>query len=393
MLGKIAPRKPKQEEEEHKRLLASIFGRKNIYFKNTSYLSPIDGTITSIKAFRRKQPAITKESITATLRKEVDKKVIEELSTLLRGEKLPVDITAHNQLLIPAFTPITQSYITLLLEYKDDFTSSSSIINSRLHTIFAKYQEDYFKANNPIYNPPPSYITQVEITIVSHQPLQVGDKLAGRHGNKGIVTRILPDMEMPFDKHGKGMEILLNPLGVPSRMNIGQLLECYYGKYYSDLTVPPFTSPPLLEAPSKEHLTDSRTGLPFPTTITTGIAYFYKLDHLVNDKIHARSIGPYSSITQQPTKGRSSKGGQRIGEMEAWALEAYGAAYTLQEMFTIKSDDVYNRNIANDILQSRELCLNHLSLAPNSTKDLTTLMGGLALSLSTKYSSSEDMPT
>ena len=182
--------------------------------------------------------------------------------------------------------------------------------------------------------------------------------MAGRHGNKGVISRILPSEDMPFLPDGTPLDIVLNPLGVPSRMNIGQVLEVHLGmaakKKGVKVMTPVFDGANekdiqewLLEAgcseTGKTTLYDGRTGEPFDNPVTVGIMYFLKLHHLVDDKIHARSTGPYSLVTQQPLGGKAQFGGQRFGEMEVWALEAYGAAYTLQEILTVKSDDVKGR--------------------------------------------------
>ena len=198
----------------------------------------------------------------------------------------------------------------------------------------------------------------VRCYIAQKRKISVGDKMAGRHGNKGVVSRILPQEDMPFLDDGTPLDIVLNPLGVPSRMNIGQVLEVHLGFAYRKLgqkiATPVFDGAheadireALKEAGYREDgksiLTDGRTGLKFDNPVTVGVMYFLKLHHLVDDKIHARSTGPYSLVTQQPLGGKAQFGGQRFGEMEVWALEAYGAAYTLQEIVTVKSDDVVGR--------------------------------------------------
>jgi len=187
----------------------------------------------------------------------------------------------------------------------------------------------------------------------------VGDKMAGRHGNKGVVAKILPEEDMPRLPDGTPVDVVLNPLGVPSRMNLGQILETHLGWAAERLnylaSTPVFNGPPVatikeelrkagLPESGKTVLYDGRTGEPFENEVTVGFIYTMKLLHLVDDKIHARSIGPYSLVTQQPLGGKAQFGGQRFGEMEVWALEAYGAAHTLQELLTVKSDDVVGRS-------------------------------------------------
>ena len=205
---------------------------------------------------------------------------------------------------------------------------------------------------------PPGVNQLVRVYIAQKRKISEGDKMAGRHGNKGVISRILPEEDMPFLEDGTPVEIVLNPLGVPSRMNIGQILECHMGLAAKTLGISiatpvfdganePDTFAKLVEAGRPENgktiLYDGRTGDPFDHEVTVGYLYMLKLAHLVDDKIHARSIGPYSLVTQQPLGGKAQFGGQRFGEMEVWALEAYGAAYTLQEILTVKSDDVVGR--------------------------------------------------
>ncbi|NEP18540.1 MAG: DNA-directed RNA polymerase subunit beta, partial [Leptolyngbya sp. SIO4C1] len=223
---------------------------------------------------------------------------------------------------------------------------------------------------------PPGANMVVRVYVAQKRKIQVGDKMAGRHGNKGIISRILPIEDMPYLPDGTPIDIVLNPLGVPSRMNVGQVFECLLGwagenlnarfkitpfdEMYGDETSKNTTHGKLQDAaaatgkpwvfnpedPGKIQLYDGRTGDPFDRPVTVGKAYMLKLVHLVDDKIHARSTGPYSLVTQQPLGGKAQQGGQRFGEMEVWALEAFGAAYTLQELLTVKSDDMQGRNEA-----------------------------------------------
>ena len=198
----------------------------------------------------------------------------------------------------------------------------------------------------------------VRVYIAQKRKISEGDKMAGRHGNKGVISRIMPVEDMPFLPDGTPVQIVLNPLGVPSRMNIGQVLETHLGMAAKLLgfhvATPVFDGATEIEVmdtmeeagmrrDGKTVLYDGRTGEPFDNPVTVGIIYMIKLAHLVDDKIHARSTGPYSLVTQQPLGGKAQFGGQRFGEMEVWALEAYGAAYTLQEILTVKSDDVVGR--------------------------------------------------
>jgi DNA-directed RNA polymerase subunit beta len=227
-------------------------------------------------------------------------------------------------------------------------------------------------------------LEMVKVYVAAKRTLSVGDKIAGRHGNKGVIAKIMPEEDMPFLEDGTPLDICLNPLGVPSRMNVGQILETHLGWAANVLgfnaITPVFDGateddiiavteeanqhvrnrikeldekkqvPPVDEifaqvppASMKARIYDGRTGEPFDQNVTIGQIYIMKLHHLVDDKIHARSTGPYSLITQQPLGGKARTGGQRFGEMEVWALEAYGAAYTLQELLTVKSDDIEGR--------------------------------------------------
>jgi DNA-directed RNA polymerase subunit beta len=206
---------------------------------------------------------------------------------------------------------------------------------------------------------PPGVVKLVKVYVAKKRKLSVGDKVAGRHGNKGVVARIVPEEDMPYLPDGTPVEIVLNPLGVPSRMNLGQILETHLGWAANALglhvATPVFDGASISEVKDllreaglpdsgKTVLYDGKTGEPFDRPVTVGYMYMMKLSHLVDDKIHARSIGPYSLVTQQPLGGKAQFGGQRFGEMEVWALEAYGAAYALQEILTVKSDDVSGRS-------------------------------------------------
>ena len=205
---------------------------------------------------------------------------------------------------------------------------------------------------------PTGVLEMVKVYICTKRTLSVGDKMAGRHGNKGVIAKILPEEDMPFLEDGTPIQICLNPLGVPSRMNLGQILETHLGWAANKLGFRAVT--PVFDGCSEEQIRDTleeaglprtgkailydgRTGEPFDQDVTVGFMYMLKLDHLVDDKVHARATGPYSLITQQPLGGKARFGGQRFGEMEVWALEAYGAAHILQELLTVKSDDVEGR--------------------------------------------------
>jgi len=235
---------------------------------------------------------------------------------------------------------------------------------------------------------------KVQVSVAQLRKIQVGDKLAGRHGNKGVVSVILPEEDMPFLPDGTPVDIVLSPLGIISRMNIGQVLEAHLGLAVKKLGYK--VAAPSMAGPSEEmimeelkkadypvegkmQLYDGKTGLPFEQQTMVGLTYFMKLIHMVEEKMHMRSIGPYSLITQQPLGGKAQFGGQRFGEMEVWALEGYGAAYTLQEMLTIKSDDVLGRaKTYESIVNGEEIKAPHL---PESFKVLLSEIKGLGLNV------------
>jgi DNA-directed RNA polymerase subunit beta len=249
----------------------------------------------------------------------------------------------------------------------------------------------------------PGVIKRIEVEVAEVRKIQAGDKLSGRHGNKGVISKVLPEEEMPFLADGRPVDIILNPLSISSRMNIGQVLETHLGLAAKELGYLAL-SPALAGANEKDikeelkqaglpedgkvKLLDGRTGLPFAEKITVGYIYMMKLIHMVEDKIHMRSIGPYSLITQQPLGGKAQFGGQRFGEMEVWALEGYGAAYTLQEMLTIKSDDVPGRAATYEaILKGEEIKPPNI---PASFNLLVAELKSLGLSVEVKEKPKEE---
>ena len=262
---------------------------------------------------------------------------------------------------------------------------------------------------------------KIQIFIAQIRKIQVGDKIAGRHGNKGIISRILPRQDMPFLPDGTPIDIILNPLGVPSRINVGQLYECLlglaghklnrrfkilpfdemYGSEVSRILINKKLRQASIEndeawlfnpySPGKMVLLDGRTGKEFDNPITVGNAYMLKLIHLVDDKMHSRATGPYSLVTQQPLGGKAQHGGQRFGEMEVWALEGFGASFTLKELLTIKSDDMQGRNeTLNSIIKGQPI---PTSGVPESFKVLVQELRSIGLDLSTyridEFSSNE----
>ncbi len=238
----------------------------------------------------------------------------------------------------------------------------------------------------------PDVLESIKVYVVQKRKIQVGDKMSGRHGNKGVISRILPVEDMPYMPDGTPVDILLSPMGVPSRMNIGQVLEVQLGFACKKLGIK--VSTPVFDGASNEEIAqfmqkagidsdgktvlyDGQTGERFDSRIAVGVMYMIKLDHMVEDKLHARAIGPYSLVTQQPLGGKAQNGGQRFGEMEVWALEAYGAAYTLQEMLTIKSDDMVGRNKTYEaILKGDPIPKPSM---PESTRVLIKELQGLAI--------------
>jgi DNA-directed RNA polymerase subunit beta len=241
---------------------------------------------------------------------------------------------------------------------------------------------------------PPGVLKRVVVYIATKRKLSVGDKLSGRHGNKGVVARIMPEEDMPYMPDGTPVDIVLNPLGVPSRMNIGQILETTLGWAAKQLNLHIMT--PVFDGAAESEIKtmlrqanlpedgkvpmhDGHTGEQFDQKVTVGYIYMMKLIHLADEKIHARSIGPYSLVTQQPLGGKAQFGGQRLGEMEVWALEAYGAAFTLQEMLTVKSDDVAGRTRIYEAIVKGEQRLTHGT--PESFNVLVKELQGLGLDI------------
>ena len=391
LVGKITP-KSETELAPEERLLRAIFGEKAADVKDTSLTVPSGtyGIIMDVKMSSRKE--ITRSKVTPSEAKRQAKTIDDEhkkkkqdlideltesLSNVLLGEKIPLDVVnaETGEIIIPANRKITKTLLRKLAEVYDHIDIDPSPIRNKIREIIStfepKFQElelekerslDRVESGDDI---DPGIIKEVKVFIASKRKLSVGDKMAGRHGNKGVVARIVPEEDMPFLADGTPVEIVLNPLGVPSRMNVGQVLETHLGVAAKALgfkvATPVFDGIDenkireyLREAEKvdgftwtnengKSDLYDGRTGEKFDQRVVVGYIYMLKLGHLVADKIHARAVGPYSLVTQQPLGGKAQYGGQRFGEMEVWALQAYGAAYTLQELLTVKSDDVQGR--------------------------------------------------
>jgi len=385
LVGKVTP-KGETELSPEERLLRAIFGDKAGDVRDSSLKAPpgLKGVVVDTRVYFRKER--DKRA------KKKDKKRIEELKEEINREiaevvkvrfdrmveylsdTLSCEITGTHtgEVIVPAGKKWTKSLLS-----KIDFSAISfanGLCNDPEKN--AKAETVLFKANDLIAKKEdkldkeidkvvrgdelkPGVLQLVKVYVAKKRKLSVGDKMAGRHGNKGVISKILPVEELPYLPDGTPVDIILNPLGVPSRMNVGQILETHMGwaaqKLGIKIATPVFDGASYedvvdllrqaeLPTSGKIQLRDGRTGEPFDHEVTVGPIYMLKLCHLVDDKIHARSIGPYSLVTQQPLGGKSQFGGQRFGEMEVWALEAYGAAYTLQQILTVKSDDLAGRS-------------------------------------------------
>jgi DNA-directed RNA polymerase subunit beta len=384
LVGKVTP-KGETELTPEERLLRAIFGEKAGDVRDASLKAPpgMDGIVVDIKVFSRREKDDTskkheKREIARLKRqaRQEKNKIAEirdqELARILSGQYIDRLINQRGEILARKGKKVDET----LLEETDfeDVPWGSSIVKDReANETFWQQMDAAAQAIDRVEKKlekemdrvsrgdelPPGVVKLVKVYVATKRHLSVGDKVAGRHGNKGVVAKILPEEDMPYLPDGTPVEMVLNPLGVPSRMNIGQVLETHLGWAAKVLGInvatPVFAGGTVDEIKStlreaglsedgKSVLYDGRTGIPFDHRVTVGYIYMMKLSHLVDDKIHARSIGPYSLVTQQPLGGKAQFGGQRFGEMEVWALEAYGAAYTLQELLTVKSDDVAGRS-------------------------------------------------
>jgi DNA-directed RNA polymerase subunit beta len=388
LVGKITPKGETQLTPEEK-LLRAIFGEKAGDVRDTSLTVPpgIEGTVVDVKVFSRR--GVDKDERAKSIEEEeigrLEKDYQDEIAMveMERDQKLK-NLLVGKTALIDLFDPTNKN---ARLTKKGDRIERAELDNfawNELKKIKIKEDEGLAQTIKKIeelaeeqialYDTmleerigrlrrgddlPPGVIKMVKVYVAVKRKLSVGDKMAGRHGNKGVVSKVLPEEDMPYLPDGTPVEIVLNPLGVPSRMNVGQILETHLGWAARALGI--WVASPVFDGATeeeiKEHLQqasmpksgktvlyDGRTGKKFHQEVTVGQIYIMKLAHLVDDKMHARSIGPYSLVTQQPLGGKAQFGGQRFGEMEVWALEAYGAAHTLQEMLTVKSDDVEGRN-------------------------------------------------
>ncbi len=397
LVGKVTPKGETQLTAEEK-LLRAIFGEKAGDVKDASLTAPpgIDGTVVDVQVFTRKGQDKDERSLDIealeedALRRDLEDEIRilteqrnERIYELFEGRKLNKDLTEGKEVILKKGTDLTKENlkdVPVKVLRKASVSAGTVDIESEIND-YIQRTERQISILSDIYEEkiakikqgdelPPGVIKMVKVFVAMKRKLSVGDKMAGRHGNKGVIARILPEEDMPYLPDGTPVDIVLNPLGVPSRMNVGQILETHLGwaarvlglhfatpvfdgageeeikqfikqanNRYDELGLPPSVGPS-----GKTRLYDGLTGEQFEQKVTVGYIYMLKLSHLVDDKIHARSIGPYSLITQQPLGGKAQFGGQRFGEMEVWALEAYGAAHILQELLTCKSDDVAGRS-------------------------------------------------
>ncbi len=396
LVGKITP-KSETELAPEERLLRAIFGEKAADVKDTSLRVPSGcaGIVMDVRiASRGNQnkgeekeklsPAEAKKQIKQieedyrTKKEDLTEQLTEKLSDILLNEKIPLDVVngQTGEIILGANKKITKTLLRKLAESYDSVEIDPSPIRNKIFDIIQSFEQKFADADmerernldrieTSEDGAADGVVKLVRVFVASKRKLSVGDKMAGRHGNKGVVATIVPEEDMPFLENGTPVDIVLNPLGVPSRMNVGQVLETHLGLACKALgmkiATPVFDGIPeskIMEyikdakkvpgyewmgLNGKSKLIDGRTGEPFSLDVVVGYIYMLKLGHLVADKIHARAVGPYSLVTQQPLGGKAQYGGQRFGEMEVWALEAYGAAYTLQELLTVKSDDVQGR--------------------------------------------------
>ena len=414
LVGKVSP-KAKSELTPEEKLLHAIFGRAGEDVKNESLEVPsgVEGVVIHTERFSRKM------SLSESEKKQLDQQVkdaetqgnaaiakifLEFLGHFesALGKKVKDDegnaiAKSEDEIVIAAFASrFTTWFDKLELRspqklsecrkvVRDHWDAVEATIDSRDHAV------NSLKRGDELQN---GVLQMIKVYVASKRLISVGDKMAGRHGNKGVISKVLPVEDMPYLDDGTSIDIILNPLGVPSRMNVGQILETHLGWAAQKLGFrcycPVFDGPDeelindLLEEAGlprdgKAQLYDGRTGAPVDQKVTVGYIYMLKLHHLVDDKIHARATGPYSLITQQPLGGKARFGGQRFGEMEVWALEAYGAAYILQELLTVKSDDVEGRTKIYESMVKGENTLE--AGTPASFDVLTNEIRGLALNL------------
>lgn len=386
LVGKVTPKGETQLTPEEK-LLRAIFGEKAGDVKDTSLQVPpgIEGIVVDVKIFSRK--GVDKDERSKNIESEDrvniernyqdELRIIEEernkkIRKLLLGQVVGRDIMdpESGDVVLKKKGKMTAEILRKLSDEDVRRVILGDVEEQKKLEDIERAAKDQIEILQTYYDEkvgrlrrgdelPPGVIKLVKVYLAIKRKISVGDKMAGRHGNKGVVSRILPEEDMPYLPDGTPLEIVLNPLGVPSRMNVGQILETHLGWAAKALGI--YVSSPVFDGATEREIKDllkkaglpesgqsvvydGRTGEPFKSPVTVGYVYMMKLHHLVDDKIHARSIGPYSLVTQQPLGGKAQFGGQRLGEMEVWALQAYGAASTLQEFLTVKSDDVPGRS-------------------------------------------------
>ncbi len=385
LVGKVTPKGETQLTPEEK-LLRAIFGEKAEEVKESClYVPPgIEGTVVDVRVFSRKGIAkdgraksIEEDDIQRLQRDlEEEIKIIKEekytkLRQLFLGQRVVEEVkhTKTKEVICPKGKALTENHLENIKDeslmririmedgVQEKIDAINTEANQYVRFLETRYDEkvDRVRKGDEL---PPGVNKLAKVYIAMKRKIQIGDKMAGRHGNKGVVAMVVPEEDMPYLPDGTPVDVVLNPLGVPSRMNVGQILETHLG--WAAKVLGFHVATPVFEGAKESEikdllkkadlptngqvqLYDGRSGEPFKRAVTVGQMYMLKLHHLVDDKIHARSIGPYSLVTQQPLGGKAQFGGQRLGEMEVWALEAYGAAYTLQEFLTVKSDDVSGR--------------------------------------------------
>ncbi len=382
LVGKVTPKGESDLGPEEK-LLRAIFGEKVGEVRDASkYVKPgTEGVVVDVKVFSRKERERDRQTELRedAKRKEIDKewqakralinqRKNAEIRNALIGKTLASSVSNGTDLLAQRGDVVTEDLLDTDSPLDDFHVTDDDAMDliqriqqlaqGRLDAL-TEERDALLEKINKGDELKPGVLKLVKVYVATRRKISVGDKMSGRHGNKGVVSKILPQEDMPYLEDGTPIQIIMNPLGVPGRMNAGQILETHLGRAAKELglyiATPVFDGaedPEIRELLRKaglpEHgkakLYDGRTGEPFAQEVTVGYTYILKLNHLVDDKIHARSTGPYSLVTQQPLGGKAQQGGQRLGEMEVWALEAYGAAYTLQELLTIKSDDVIGRS-------------------------------------------------
>ncbi len=399
LVGKVTPKSEKELSPEE-RLLRAIFGEKAADIRDTSLTVPpgIEGVVVNVELFQR-----TERGRKSKEDKAKENAAIQKVRAYYKQEIEFIEEEKERKL--SEVLGVSRQKVKKMNETEinsdDEAREINQFFNGKIRELAEEEEQEIqrIKRGDEL---PAGVLKRVVIYIATKRKLSEGDKMAGRHGNKGVVARILPEEDMPFLEDGTTIEIILNPLGVPSRMNVGQLLETHLGwaahvlGFHCETPVFNGASEEEIHALLKEAglpedgkavVYDGFTGEPFDQKVTVGYIYMLKLIHLVDEKIHARSIGPYSLVTQQPLGGKAHFGGQRFGEMEVWALEAYGAAYTLQEMLTVKSDDVKGRSEIYEAIVKGEQKLT--TGVPESFNVLVKELQGLCLDMRVETDSEE----